>query len=63
MIRLAAGASGFFTLIQSGDRPDRYGRSLRMATMVEPGNKARIMPRTGLSQSANLVERKSAGNW
>ena len=33
MIRIAAGASGFFTLIQSGDLPDRYGRSRRLATM------------------------------
>ncbi len=33
MIRIAAGASGFLTLIQSGDRPERYGRSRRLATM------------------------------
>ena len=30
---MAAGASGFLTLIQSGERPDRYGRSRRLATM------------------------------
>ena len=29
----AAGAFGFLTLIQSGDRPERYGRSRRLATM------------------------------
>jgi hypothetical protein len=30
---VAAGASGFLTLIQSGERPDRYGLSRRFATM------------------------------
>jgi hypothetical protein len=30
---VAAGASGFLTLTQSGERPDRYGRSRRLATM------------------------------
>jgi GNAT superfamily N-acetyltransferase len=33
MIRLAAGAAGFFTLIQSGERPT-YGRLRRLATML-----------------------------
>jgi len=33
MILVAAGASGFFTLIQSGDRPDLYGLSRRFATV------------------------------
>src|SRR5262245_26497380 len=33
MMRVAAGASGFFTLTQSGDRPERYGASRRFDTM------------------------------
>jgi hypothetical protein len=33
MIRVAAGASGFFTFTQSAHRPERYGRSRRFATM------------------------------
>ena len=33
MTLVAAGASGFLTLIQSGERPERYGRSRRFATM------------------------------
>ena len=31
---VAAGASGFLTLIQCGERPDRYGRSPRMLPSV-----------------------------
>jgi hypothetical protein len=33
MTLVAAGASGFLTLIQSGDLPERYGRSRRLGTM------------------------------
>jgi hypothetical protein len=33
MILVAAGAFGFLTLIQSGDRPERYGIARRFATM------------------------------
>ncbi len=33
MMRVAAGALGFRTLIQSAHRLDRYGRSRRLATM------------------------------
>ena len=37
MAIVAAGASGFLTLIQSGDRPDRYGRPPRMLPSVIGG--------------------------
>jgi hypothetical protein len=50
-IRLIAGLSGFFTLIQSGHRPDRYGRSRRFATMPsgEKENRARAAVHRGPS--------------
>src|SRR6516225_2541491 len=32
-MRVAAGTSGYLTLVQSGDRPQRYGLSRRLATM------------------------------
>jgi hypothetical protein len=35
---VTAGAFGFFSLVQSGDRPDRYGRSRRLATMPSSPN-------------------------
>jgi len=34
--RIAAGASGFFTLTQSAHRPDRYGRPARAGCCREP---------------------------
>jgi integrase len=41
MIRLAAEASGFFTLIQSAERPERYGRSRPMGDACR---RAKIKP-------------------
>ena len=42
---VAAGASGFRTLIQSGHRPDRYGLSRRLATIPPNPWRGRLLPR------------------
>jgi hypothetical protein len=41
-IRVAAGASGFFTITQSGDCPDQYGRSRRLRGFLRASWRARM---------------------
>src|SRR5262245_46471207 len=44
MMRVAAGASGFFTVIQSAQRPERYGASRRLLT-IPSSTASRCAPR------------------
>ena len=51
-VRVAAGAFGFVIFTQSGEHPDWYGRSRRLATM--PSRPMRHACRNTISPSAPL---------
>jgi hypothetical protein len=56
---VAAGASGFLTLSQSGERPERYGRPRRLATMPSsPTRPTRCC--TATTTSGHCIKRASA---
>jgi hypothetical protein len=51
---VAAGASGFFNLIQSGERPDRYGRCLPVDSVI-PASRGRTEMCWGTSNNTTVV--------
>src|SRR5205823_13921729 len=52
--RFTAGASAFFILSQSGERPDRYSESFRFVTIPFKAELARV-PKHGLAVAVHVL--------